>query len=119
MRAYRNVTGFAASLESDALPVIYEGLRNDITYISAEDFASCIYHGNHSNVQLYAAREFAAVQAPAVGSGAKPQHTNALVHIDLPLPVSSAIPESLTAVSRSYYMMTYTGWTFLTELRTS
>jgi len=65
--------------------------------------------------------EFAAVQAPAVGSGAKPQQTNALVHIDLPLAVSvsSAIPESLTAVSRSYYMMTYTGWTFLTELRSS
>jgi len=37
----------------------------------------------------------------------------------LPLPVSSAIPESLTAVSRSYYMMTYTGWTLLTELRSS
>jgi len=35
------------------------------------------------------------------------------------VPMSSAVPESLTVVCRSYYMMTYTGWTFLTELRSS
>jgi len=119
VRAYRNVTGFAASLESDALPVIYEGLRNDITYISAEDFASSIYHGNHSNVQLYAAREFGGSASSRSGVWGKAPADKQLVHIDLPLAVSSAIPECLTAVSRSYYMMSYTGWTFLTELRSS